>query len=149
MAKITIHSAAVEFEKINHQTSSPHMVATYSGLITASNLVWLRSRVIEQAPDVGVYMLDMSKAALLMDIDPLIPDVEDYSTIADGVIVCRTDQLVPMQAYASFMASRGVIRAVYLPSEWEYAQAMARLLAERQHQSRALRRSARRPHCPD
>lgn len=137
MTKITIHSAAVEFEAKHHQSSDRYVIARYSGAITSSNLVWLRSQVIEAAKDVSVYMLDMSRAVLLMGINPLIPEVADYRAIADGVIVCRSDQLASMQAYAKFMASRGVIRAVYLPSEWEYAQAMAHLLAGRQRQSPA------------
>jgi hypothetical protein len=104
-------------------------VAHLSGPIDSTALVDLRSRVIASSLGTKAFLLRFSSALLLFGADALIPDVDDYRAIADGVIICRPDQLEVLQGYARHMAERGVIRCVYLESESERAAAMAFRLA--------------------
>ncbi len=101
------------------------LLAKYEGLITGPQLVQLRTAVIADTPETRAFVVRFDSAALLMGVDPLLPEAGNYDAIPDGAVVCRHDQLDVVRAYARYMAERGVIRAVFLDSEISQAMRFA------------------------
>jgi hypothetical protein len=130
MKRLRIHAAAVCYSA-NPDKLGGLSLANYTGPIDGETLVSLRTSVVADSPTARTFLIQFHQACLLMGVDPFIPEGRDYSRMSDGVIVCRRDQLDVMQAYARYMAARGVIRAVFLDSERHHAQAFAQRILER------------------
>ena len=89
-------------------------VVTYYGVITPTSFGYLRAMVIAATHGATALFFDMSAVVDTSTLVPRLPDGSQFYSNAPGAIVCREDQLVVWSEYASRLAKKGIIRAVFL-----------------------------------
>ena len=126
MKKISLLDGAVSYRATGAVVS-----AAYSGPMNLSLLNRLRDTVVARTPQARAYLICFSAAMLSLRADDLMPAQSEFSSLADGVIVCRDDQLQLARSYSQMMADRGVIRVVFSQQNQGHAASYAAMLAAR------------------
>lgn len=103
--------------------------AAYSGVLTQLCFSYLRARVISEMQGAKVMTLDVSHALLATLGVPPIPSGTYNINHTPGAVVVREDQYGVWREYARQMAELGIIRVVFLKSQWPQAQRWVQRLA--------------------
>lgn len=108
------HSALVRCRRIN---SGRVFVASWSGPLYFSAMESLRDQVADAALGAQCLILRIDRALDLMGDSPSTRIQSYRPGVAPGAIIVRADQYQPWADYADNMATKGIIRMVFLNSQ--------------------------------
>ena len=116
------HSTAVTTEPMGIDGA---YLVDYTGPLGAQSFDALRAVVVESCGDATALLIRVDRSLTVMGFVPPIPSGTYDNAQAPGAVVVRLDQLELWSEYGRALARLGVIRAFFLDSELQRAQAWA------------------------